>query len=130
MKTLIAEDDFTSMLLMRKILSAYGECSVAVNGKEAVATFQKAVESGAPYDLVCMDIMMPEMDGFKALKTIRGIELEKGIFSSDGVKIIMTTALGDVQSVSTAYSELCDGYLIKPIDKSKLLDLLNTLHLI
>ncbi len=130
MKTLIVEDDFTSRLLMQEILKPYGPSHVAVNGKEAVEAFSTALESGEPYNLVCMDIMMPEMDGQQALRRIRALEESNGIFSTDGVKIIMTTALGDMKNVNSAFSGLADGYLVKPIDKAKLIDIVKKFMLI
>lgn len=130
MKTLIVEDDFTSRLLLQTILSPYGECHVAVNGREAIEAFTTARHDGAPYDLLCLDIMMPEMDGQTALKEIRAIEEADGILSTFGVKIIMTTALGEPKNVIDAFMELCDAYIIKPVEKAKLLSILQTLGLI
>ena len=130
MKTLIVEDDFTSRLILQMFLQGYGECHVAVNGKEAVQAFQEAFESGQSYNLVCLDIMMPEMDGQEALKQIRALEEAKGILSSQGARIVMTTALHDAKNLFSAYSNLCDGYLAKPIDKVGLLDELRKLKLI
>ncbi|MFY9742801.1 MAG: response regulator, partial [Candidatus Sulfotelmatobacter sp.] len=92
MRTLIVEDDFTSRLLLQSFLAQYGECHIAVNGTEAVAAFRAALENQQPYDLICMDIMMPEMDGQAAIQEIRAIEEAGGIISSNGAKIIMTTA--------------------------------------
>jgi two-component system chemotaxis response regulator CheY len=120
MKSLVVEDDFTSRILLQQILLPYGECHVAVNGREAVEVFGKALDAGQPYDLVCMDIMMPEKDGHTALREIRALEELKGVRSSDGAKVLMTTALGDVKNVAGAYNELCDGYLVKPLDKARL----------
>jgi two-component system chemotaxis response regulator CheY len=130
MKTLIVEDDFTSRLLLQEILKPYGPSHVAVNGREAVEAVRLALEANEPYDLICLDIMMPEMDGQAALKDIRAQEKARGILSSDGAKIVMTTALGDIRNVSAAYNSLCDGYLTKPIQKAKLLEELRTLKLI
>jgi two-component system chemotaxis response regulator CheY len=130
MKILIVEDDFTSRLLLQKILSAYGECHIAVNGKEAMDAFGRALSEGNPYHLICLDIMMPEMDGMEVLKTIRSLEEENGVNSSMGVKIIMTTALGDPRNVVGAFKSLCDAYLVKPVNKSKLLDYLRSFGLI
>jgi two-component system, chemotaxis family, chemotaxis protein CheY len=127
MKVLVVEDDFTSRLLLQKLLAPYGECHIAVNGKEAVAAFGGALEAGQPYDLVCLDIMMPEKDGHEALREMRGLEEARNIVSTQGAKIIMTTALGDIKSVTSAYDEMCDGYLVKPIDKAKLIALLDEL---
>ena len=52
MKTLIVEDDFTSRLLLQTFLSRYGECHLAVNGKEAVEAFRMALDNGSPYNLI------------------------------------------------------------------------------
>jgi two-component system chemotaxis response regulator CheY len=130
MKTLIVDDDFTNRLLLQEILKPYGVTHIAENGREAVAAARVALEAGEPYDLICLDIMMPEMDGQQTLAAIRASEEAKGILSSSGAKIIMTTALGDTKNVGTAYRNLCDGYLTKPIDKAKLLAELRRMGLI
>jgi two-component system chemotaxis response regulator CheY len=130
MRTLIVEDDFTSRLLLQSFLSPYGDCHIAVNGREAVAAFRAAQESGQAYDLICMDIMMPEMDGQMAVKKIRALEEAGGTLSTNGVKIIMTTALNDAKNVVEAFKALCDVYLFKPIDTGKLLSHLRDLRLV
>jgi len=130
MRTLIVEDDFTSRLLLQSLLSRYGECHIAVNGREAVDAFRRAWESGQPYDLICMDIMMPEMDGQSAVREIRACEKGQGTLSATGVKIIMTTALDDVKNVVESFKLLCDAYVFKPIDTGSLLDHLRFLRLI
>ena len=130
MKMLIAEDDFTSRLLLLTLLKNYGPLDIAVNGQEAVEAVRIALEAGQPYDLICLDIMMPEMDGQQALKVIRHMEETQGILPSNGTKIVMTTALDDLQNVGIAYHSLCDAYLTKPIHKAKLLEELRKLMLI
>lgn len=130
MKTLIVEDDFPCRFLLQKLLGCYGPAYIAVNGKESVEAVRTALGGGEPYDLICMDIMMPEMDGQVALKQIRQVEEDHGIRSSQGVKIIMTTALGDMKNISQAFHSLCDAYLTKPIIKTKLIDTLQSLKLI
>lgn len=130
MKTLIVEDDFTSRLLLQKLLTAYGECHIAVNGKEAVAAFRAAREEGRPYDLICLDIMMPVMDGHEALREIRTYEESMGLSSSEGVKVIITTSLDDPRNVVGAFKSLCDAYIVKPISKAKLLGHVRSLGLV
>jgi two-component system chemotaxis response regulator CheY len=130
MKTLIVEDDFTSRLLLQELLKNYGPSHVAINGKEAVEAVRLALEAGEHYDLICLDIMMPEMDGQEALRQIREQEEARGIGSSKGAKILMTTALTDLKNVNAAYHSLCDAYLTKPIQKAKLLEQLHELKLI
>ena len=125
MKVLIIDDDFTSRKLLSKMLSIYGECDIAVNGKEAVKAFEEALKNNEPYNLLCLDIMMPEMDGHQTLKKIRTIEKHNNIQGLDGVKIIMITALGDMENVTHAFREQCEGYLVKPINKEKLEKKLN-----
>jgi len=121
MKTLIVEDDFTARLTLQRLLSRYGECHIAVNGREAVEAFRVASETGSAYDLVCMDILLPEMDGQDAVRHIRAIEQERGILPADGAKIIMTTAVDDIKDVMRSFQELCDAYLVKPVNLGHLL---------
>ena len=130
MKTLIVEDDFTSRLLFQEFLKSYGQSHIAVNGREAIEAVCRALEAGEPYDLMCLDIMMPEMDGQEALKQIRKQEEIRGILPPDGVKVVMTTALDDIKNVFSAYHGLCDAYLTKPIRKEDLLNELRKLKLI
>jgi two-component system, chemotaxis family, chemotaxis protein CheY len=131
MKVLIAEDDFTSRKLLQSILSVYGTCHVAIDGREAVDAFRTAWEENAPFDLVCMDIMMPNMDGHEALEQIRIIERERGVPPEREIKAIMTTALGDPHNVVKAlYRESAAAYLVKPIGKQKLLEEVRRMGLI
>ncbi|MCP4607090.1 MAG: response regulator [Planctomycetes bacterium] len=117
LKILIAEDDFTCRKLLQSFLFDFGECFVASNGQEAVEAVKIALDEGQPYDLICLDIMMPEMDGHKALESIRKIENEHGIAGLEGVKVIITTALSDSASVIEAFKEGCEAYIVKPIGK-------------
>ena len=63
-----------------------------------------------------MDILMPEMTGREAVTRIRASEESQGILSTTGAKIVMITQINDVKEVSRCYEQLCDSYLIKPID--------------
>lgn len=130
MKSLIVEDDFTSRLIIQRLLTRYGECHMAVNGREAVAAFSDAIHANEPYTLICLDILMPEMDGHQALKEMRAMEAENGIMIGDGVKIIMTTALSDMNSKLTALNESCDAYLVKPLDVTKMVETLKRFKLV
>jgi two-component system chemotaxis response regulator CheY len=82
------------------------------------------------YRLICLDIMIPEMDGQAVLKEIRSLEASEGILDGCGVKVIMTSSLRDGKNVMTAFRELCDGYLIKPFDRGNLLEQLRKFRLI
>ncbi|MGO9211004.1 MAG: response regulator [Terriglobales bacterium] len=130
MRTLIVEDDFTSRFLLQTFLAPYGECHAAVNGREAVDAFRWAKEGGAGFDLICMDIMMPEMDGRAALKEIRALEESAGTLPGTGVKIIMVTAVPDMKVMAASFQLGCDAYLRKPVDTGELLRYLKSLSLV
>jgi len=108
-KTLIVEDDFTSGIVLREFLKSCGPVHVVVDGKQAVEAVQAALEAGDPYDLICLDILMPQMDGQQALAEIRAVEKARGIFPSQEAKVLMTTALGDAETMSAEYSGLYDA---------------------
>lgn len=130
MRILIAEDDFASRKVLLKFLSEYGECDVTVDGMEAIDAFIMALEEGEPYDLVCLDVMMPIMDGYQALKNIRKIEKDKNVPDEDAAKIIMTTALNEEKNVKKAFELGCTVYCAKPIDMDRLRETLQKLGLI
>ena len=130
MKILIVEDDHTSRLLMQALTKPFGPVHLAVNGREAVESVRRALELAEPYDFICLDIMMPEMDGQEALRVIRSLERDHEIASERRAKIIMTTALDDMKTVMKAYGGVCDGYLTKPVDKASLIDEMQTVGLL
>ncbi len=116
MRILIVEDDLLGMKYLRSILEPFGQCVMAVNGKEAVQAYCLAVEESAPFDLIFMDIMMPEMNGLDALERIREFELYNAHRIPRGVLAVMATATSDSQDVVRAYC-CCSAfaYLVKPI---------------
>lgn len=129
MRFLIVEDDGSLRDLMQMYLSDYGSCDMAANGKEAVEAVERAIDSGQSYDLVCMDIMMPEMDGMEALKKIRQLEFkhfQKGLAST---KVIMITAKDMAKDMMTAYDSGAEAYLTKPFTREQLLERLGQLGL-
>ena len=130
MKILMAEDDFASRKLMANYLGKYGECDITVDGEEAVDAFLMALEDEEPYDLICLDVMMPVLDGYQALKAIRDIETERRIPEESRVKIIMTTALNEERNVKKAFEMGCTVYSGKPIDLDKFEKILRKLELI
>ena len=130
LKVLIAEDDLTSRKFLYKLLSQYGECDLVVDGLEALDAFLLSLKENKPYNLVCLDIMMPKVDGVKVLKHMKDLETQKGILPEKRAKIIMTTALAETQIVQSAFDLGCDAYAAKPINTDKLLEVLQKLGLI
>ena len=131
MKILIAEDDNISRQIIHKILVRFGRCDAVVDGAEAVEAFKLALEDGEPYDLICLDIMMPGVDGQAALMQIRKMEHRLELRGEREVKVIMLTALDDAHSVVEAYYRGgATAYLVKPIESTKLMLELERLGLI
>lgn len=130
MRALVVEDDLTSRTLLHNMLKPYGTIDVAVNGREAVEMFGRALREQDTYDLACVDIMMPEMDGHATLKAFREMEGEYNLDEADAVRVIMTTSLADLENVRQAIEKRCDSYLVKPIQKDRLLQELQNFQLI
>lgn len=129
LRVLVVEDDFVSRTVLQGLLSKYGECHLAVTGSEAVEAFNSARQAGRAYDLICLDVNMPEMDGSQALARIRAIETSDGV-SLSRARIFMTTSVRDAETVAGSLKLMCDAYLLKPIDGAKLLERLLSLGLI
>lgn len=130
MRILIAEDDFACRKFMLRFLSKYGECDITVDGIEAVDAFTMALEGKERYDLICLDIMMPVLDGYQALMQIRQKEEEFRIPPDKRAKIIMTTALNERRHVSKAFELGCTAYAGKPINQKKFVNVMKKLELI
>lgn len=128
MKILIAEDDLSSRKFLHKFMSRYGECDLTVDGMEALDAFLLALDDEEPYDLACIDIMMPKVDGVRVVQVIRDLEKQKGIAAEDGCRIIMTTALNDTVLVNKLFACGCEAFANKPIDIKKLTKVMEKLN--
>jgi len=130
LRTLIVEDDFISRKVLHALLAPFGLCDIAVNGAEAITAFSKAIRSSEPYHLICLDITMPGMDGHEVLAELRSIEASLGILGLERTKVIMATASSDPKDVRSAFRSECDAYMVKPIQKPKLMEHLKELGLL
>ncbi|MGD0911143.1 MAG: response regulator [Terracidiphilus sp.] len=118
MRSLVAEDDVTSRTILQKFLSQYGECDVTVDGRQAVEAVKDAYLKHRGYDLVCMDLGMPVMDGQQAIREIHKLDAAAEVLNT--TKIIVTTGQTDMSSIANALIGGCNAYLMKPIDTGKL----------
>ncbi len=131
MKCLIAEDHLLSRRILKELLSPQFDCDIAVNGQEAIDSFQLAHESKRPYDVIFMDIMMPVVDGMEALLCIRTLERKMQIPPVLAAKVIMTTALDDPHTVIRSFNECeADAFIVKPLSRHKLSQELRKLKLL
>ena len=129
MKILIAEDDYVNRRFLFKFFSQYGDCDMVVNGEEAVTAVMFSVEEDEPYDLICLDIMMPKLDGLKALKMISSIEKDNYVSQDKVSKKFVITALDNVKDVEKAFELGCEVYVTKPINTAKLIEVMKKLKL-
>ncbi len=130
MKILIVEDAFACRKILLGHLKQFGECDQAEDGIRAVNAVEIALQYNEPYNLICLDIMMPNMDGQEALREIRKLEAQYGKVGDDAATIIMTTAIDDQKNVYDAFRANIDAYLVKPISREQLFHKLEELNLI
>lgn len=130
MRILIAEDDMVSRKFLSKFMSRFGETDLVVDGLEALDAYLLSLKDNKPYDLICLDIMMPKVDGVRVLKAIRDYETQKGALPEKRVKVIMITALAETEFVQQSFQIGCEAYAAKPVDTAKLLEVMRKLELI
>jgi len=132
MKCLIVDDDIFGRELLNCFFMDFAETiDKAENGAEAIKLFADALKAGAPYDVVCLDILMPVMNGQEALKMIRAMENDAGVKEGAESVIFMTTALSSLDDIQEAiWQGDCNNYLVKPIAKADLVALLKKYNLI
>lgn len=120
MNILLVEDDMVSKKVLEKLLSKYGTCTFANHGEEALNDVVKNIE-GDYYDLICLDVMMPKLDGISVLNAIRKLETQHEVMPC---KIILITALDELEVVHDAFQQGADAYITKPIHVEKFHDVL------
>ncbi len=128
MRVLIVEDDYASRIVMKKFLAEFGiqDCELAMDGLEAVDKYLQAGIEKRPYELLCLDIMLPRVDGLSVLRIVRELEKEHDF---PPAKALMTTALYDKAKIDEAFALGCQAYATKPLDLGKVKDVLEKLGL-
>ncbi len=122
MKCLLVDDDPRVVDLLHKYLSGQAQCQTASGGPEAVAAFRQALADQAPFDVVFMDILMPDMDGHETVKALRDLESGAGIVGPSEFRLVMITSAADVKNVTKAFFRgYASSYLVKPFSKEKVL---------
>ena len=120
MRILVVDDDYVSRVKLKALLSKYGECDSAPDGKTALHLFEKAHAESVPYNLISLDIDMPDMRGQEVLRKIREWEEKNKVKFSQEVKVLMITVMDDAPDVVSSFKEGCESYLNKPITPEKI----------
>ncbi len=122
LSVLVAEDNEINALLMRSLLTRLGHHAViATNGEAALESWLAAKSAGAPYDLLLMDIQMPQLDGIDTTRRIRSLEAGQ---PGRRTPILALTANTLVEDRYACFEAGMDGFLIKPLDREKLAEAL------
>ncbi|MBF0480578.1 MAG: response regulator [Desulfovibrionaceae bacterium] len=103
MRALIVEDDPVSRKHLEFILAPYAACETAEDGAAAVKAYHDALKKRKPFHLICMDILLPGMDGHQALEQIRQIEAKRGLPPGKCAKAFMVSAHNEPKNVSRSF---------------------------
>ncbi len=115
MRILIADDDFANRRFLEKFFSAYGDVVAVDNGMSAVEEASNAMAERQLFDLICLDIMMTKLDGYKTLEAIREAEKKYSVPSTQRARVIMISALDEIVLDSAQVCNDYDAYICKPI---------------
>ena len=130
MKCLIVDDVFMMRKLLNTILQEFGECVLAEDGENALKIFENAIKVEKPFDLVCLDIMMPHINGVELLNKIRNLESKNEFQNKPKVKIILISAVYKQNIVDKIGKDKFDSYITKPIGKADLISEIKKLGLV
>lgn len=130
MKFLVIDDEKTSSKILEHVLQPFGEVTSVASSEEGYALFLKGLETGKPFEAICLDINLPGMDGLQLLEEIRRAEEQRGVVGVAATKVFMTTASCDIDSYSDASAVGCTSYLCKPISRQKLIAELHRLGIV
>jgi len=128
MKILIVDDEAVSRKKMQNIMEDFGECEIVESGEAAVTAFRKAGEDEAPFDLITLDISMPDMGGIEVLHEIR--KTEKEVPKEKQVRVWMVTSHSDKDTIIACIEAGCNDYIAKPFKRKLLIEKLKKIGLL
>jgi two-component system chemotaxis response regulator CheY len=123
-RCLIVDDDELSCAMLSSVISKFARCDTAHNGKHALDLFQFSITGGRPYDLVCVDLAMPVMNGHALVRKIRHLEKLSGYDDHPTTIIVVSASSSPWDMAETILDGICDDYVVKPLRRDKLLDVL------
>lgn len=130
MKSIVVDDDKICGNIFKTELLKFGQCDFVDNGKKAIEIYKESIEQGSPYQLMVLDIIMPDMDGGEVLRSIRRLESEKNIWEMDRLRVVITTAYDDWYNrkiIIKNLNPLYETYYIKSDNMHEFLDKIHEL---
>lgn len=121
MRILVIDDDLICRVQTKSLLSSFGDCDGAPNGRIGLELFKSAHAESHPYNLVALDVDMPEMSGLDVGKELpRWEERTDNCQNGRAVSILMLSALSDGRTAMRSFGAGCELYLVKPLSPAKL----------
>ena len=122
MKILVVDDESVSRKVLLKALESFGQCEEAEDGREATAAFKRAWDESSPFDLLLLDLSMPDMDGREVIHQIRGLEKDMKAPNQGETKIVMVTSHSDEDTVLACLQAGCNDFIVKPVEQEILFE--------
>jgi len=129
LRALIVEDDDTTRLLLSAMLSRYATCQSVQNGSQALEACAKALQTEDPYELITLDLVLPDLDGLAVLRGVRGLESEHAPSGTPARVLIVTGARVDPGG-DHDIREGREAWLLKPLRERSLVEKLQELGLL
>lgn len=127
MRSLVIDDEFVALTKMASLLASLGECDAATNGQQALELFLKAFKDRRPYDLIAIDINLPNINGICLLNRFQAEErMRNGLRS----RKLIVSADSSVSNVRAALASHCDAFLVKPVKRATLIEKLVSFRLL
>ncbi|GAB6095706.1 chemotaxis response regulator CheY [Desulfatiferula olefinivorans] len=127
MRILVVDDDMVSRKKMEVILQEFGDCFLAESGRDAIRVFREASAKNIPFDLISLDISMPDINGIEVLKEIRQMETEGAVPPEGQARVMMVSSHADQDLVLGSVAAGCNNYIVKPFERAKVLEKLRAL---
>ncbi len=131
-RVLIVDDNFTSRSQIKAIFSQYGDCDCAPDGEIAFKLFVAAHQEKIPYDIITMDIDMPDVKGDQVVQKIRQWEKSSQIYQNEHGKeatIVMISALSMKDNILSSFNKGCEAYIVKPITGAKVKEVVDNINM-
>jgi two-component system, chemotaxis family, chemotaxis protein CheY len=118
---LVVDDDPAMTEMLFSLLAPFCEVHIEHDGFAGLSAFRRALHGGRPFDLVCLDLLMPGMDGRRTLRAIRRLEAGDDRGSGHRARVLMMTALHERELVIDAVQAGVDDFLVKPFEPANFL---------
>ncbi|OGH02791.1 MAG: hypothetical protein A2557_02960 [Candidatus Lambdaproteobacteria bacterium RIFOXYD2_FULL_56_26] len=122
MRILVIDDEKHSADLLAKILSPWSTVEIALSGKEGLTLFTQGLDHQTPFDLVFLDIVMPDLNGHQVLEGIRRIEAQRN--HREETPVVIATVKEDGHTILQSFAAGAQHFFTKPYDRQAIFELL------